>query len=97
MHISIRNIRDNEIEKVRNLCAEIWSGYNLPEHRWSIDDMHRCFPIIGAFYSDNLIAALCAIHMESNFYWVHFLCVIKEYRKMHIGTKLMEKLESKIL
>lgn len=96
MRIGYRNLGNEEIEKPRRLEKRVWPGYRLPEHRWSLDDMHRCFPIIGAFDKAKLVGALCAMPMANGFYWVHSLFVDGKYRNKNIGTRLMEKLASKI-
>ncbi len=96
MAIVYRNLKSSELAKAQALETEVWPGYRLPEHRWSLDDMHRCFPIMGAFDKNRLVGALCAMPMSDGFYWIHSLFVDSAYRNNHIGTGLVERLFSGI-
>ena len=96
MAIIYRSLKNSELPKAQALETEVWPGYRLPEHRWSLDDMQRCFPIIGAFERGRLVGALCAMPMSNGFYWIHSLFVDNGYRNKHIGTRLVETLFSKI-
>lgn len=96
MAIVYRNLKSSELARAQALEREVWPGYRLPEHRWSLDDMHRCFPIMGAFEKNRLVGALCAMPMSDGFYWIHSLFVGRKYRNNRIGTRLVERLFSRI-